>query len=116
MTDKKKLAIAFQALRRTGIAARMNFSCCGSCGSYELANRFTNDDARGYIFYHKQEGARVRGERLPDGGLYLHWAARTTDTEMNIASDIVMALNTAGLHAEMPKDISACIHVKGASQ
>jgi hypothetical protein len=103
-TDRDKLADAFRSLRKAGIVARMNFSCCGTCGHYELSE---NGKGRGYVFYHRQEGARLDGDSLPEGGLYLQW-----NGGMSVAADIVAALNAQRLHAVMPPNEHHCIEVR----
>jgi hypothetical protein len=86
-----KLKAAFKATRGRGFLARMNFSCCGSCGHYELSERRERTDAKGYIFFHNQtnekrldgydfycyfdnvESAEVFIEELENAGLDSDW-------------------------------------------
>jgi hypothetical protein len=51
---RQRLQAAFRRLRREGYAARMNFSCCGTCGSYELSQEVTKRRLAGYVFWHRQ--------------------------------------------------------------
>lgn len=68
---------AFMAnLRRRGIYARKAYLCCGSCGHYAAGDHITqpaNAHYRGYVFYHRQEAARLReGSRFA----HLQWSIR----------------------------------------
>ena len=88
-TDHEAVAAAFKAVRKHGIVARMHFSCCGSCASYELSEKYPG---KGRIFYSRQHedafqpptGRRYSGSRRyqsePDGTLYsslwISWSSR----------------------------------------
>lgn len=66
---------AFKLLRKEGYYARKAFSCCGSCGSYELAENIkdryvkTNKLMKGGIFYSTQSRTSVEDY----GGVYLNF-------------------------------------------
>tara|TARA_R100000655_G_scaffold65695_1_gene104116 strand:+ start:1141 stop:1494 length:354 start_codon:yes stop_codon:yes gene_type:complete len=45
---------AFAKLRKLGWVARMNFSCCGSCGCMELEDKYKLKDGDKFVFYHRQ--------------------------------------------------------------
>ncbi len=63
-SDSDRLDRAFAALAERGILARMNFTCCGTCGAAEIgAERDDTRVWRGYTFFHQQDA-----ERLPEGG------------------------------------------------
>lgn len=65
-TDCDKLTNAFTELSQNGIVAKENFTCCQSCGSYEIWEHAVEGDY-GYVFYHQQDTERaVEGE-----GVYL---------------------------------------------
>jgi len=56
------LTRAFTELADIGVVAREDFSCCGTCASYEIGGE--RDDSRtwrGYITFHHQDA-----ERIPD--------------------------------------------------
>lgn len=60
--DKEKLNELFKALRKAGYIARQNFSCCGSCASYELGEILkkkgrTDEKA---VYYHRQDAEYFR--------------------------------------------------------
>lgn len=42
---------AFKTTRGTGVIARMSFSCCQSCGGFELSQKYPG---KPYVFYHRQ--------------------------------------------------------------
>jgi hypothetical protein len=50
--NKKLLNRAFRDLNKNGFIAKQNFSCCQSCGSYEIAN---DNPGEPYVFYHRQD-------------------------------------------------------------
>ncbi len=67
-TDCDKLTNAFNELTQNGIVAKENFTCCQSCGSYEIWEHAVEGDV-GYVFYHQQDTERaVEGE-----GVYLSY-------------------------------------------
>lgn len=56
-TGKAKTEVrgVFGELRRMGFIARMNFSCCSSCASYELGDRWDREPLKkGVVYYHRQ--------------------------------------------------------------
>lgn len=69
-TVRDRIAQAFRGLRKEGYAARMNFSCCQSCGAYEL-----NEKSPGrYVFFHRQDADGLERPVNPTNPLYLAWA------------------------------------------
>jgi hypothetical protein len=62
--DMRNLRKAFAALRKAGYIARMNFSCCGTCGWYDLSlvakdKCRQGKEPKGTVFYHRQAGDRL---------------------------------------------------------
>jgi len=60
-----KLGNAFKAMRKQGLLARQNFSCCGGCASYALATKAKQKQeagtpVKGYAFYHAQDAGNMR--------------------------------------------------------
>lgn len=99
-TDCDRLDAAFRSLEEKGVIARQNFSCCGSCGSYEIWDEVAEAErcgvaARGYAFFHQQdtEGA-VEGSRL-----YLNFGAKEEgeDAAIAIGREIQRELEDHGL-------------------
>ena len=85
---------AFKNLRKEGVIARMNFSCCGSCGGYYMSEKMVLDEKKiGYVFYHNQEH-----KNLPYAGyVYLNFGGRTDGTSVVIGKLIVRHIKAVGL-------------------
>jgi hypothetical protein len=85
--DYGRLAAAFAELDGRGIVARMNFTCCQTCGHAEIGDeRSAAEDERGYVFFHAQDA-----ERLAPGGseLYLAFGGfQFTDLDEDLAERI----------------------------
>lgn len=68
----KKTALnhAFADLRAQGFLARQNFSCCSSCGGYDMATKAERlkdqgKEVKGCVFYHAQdEESREKGRNF----------------------------------------------------
>lgn len=125
--NKEKLDKAFKRLRKNGLIARQNFSCCGSCGSYEIATRMEellkdNKQALGYVFYNRQSAEALRGNgRNPaDGRLYISYADGSTSKFPNnipksteeIGKMLAIALTDAGLVVEWDGNPDSSVLVK----
>ncbi|MCS7072712.1 MAG: hypothetical protein NZM00_14500 [Anaerolinea sp.] len=103
ITDCDRLDAAFAALEAGGIVCRQNFSCCGTCGAYEIwdeaaALEAAGTPVRGYAFYHVQDT-----ESAVEGyGLYLSYGAATEGeaAALAIADEIVAALRQQGLRVD----------------
>ncbi|EFV12166.1 DUF6891 domain-containing protein [Segniliparus rugosus] len=56
-SDYDRLCAVFAELERGGIVARMNFTCCGTCGHSEIEMERDDflPDATGYVFFHGQD-------------------------------------------------------------
>lgn len=66
-TDADRVADALAALDATGVVARMNFTCCQTCGTAEIRDERPRDrPTSGYVFFHQQDA-----ERLADEPAYL---------------------------------------------
>jgi hypothetical protein len=100
ITDCDRLDAAFAALEAKGIVCRQHFSCCGTCGAYEIWDEAATLEAagvrvRGYAFYHSQDTeAAVDGD-----GLYLSYGTDSDSAAaaLAIANEIVSALQQHGL-------------------
>jgi hypothetical protein len=76
VTDCDRLDAAFVELERSGIVARQNFTCCQTCGHYEIGDEITaareaGREVRGYTFYHMQDTESA----VEGGGLCLAYGA-----------------------------------------
>jgi hypothetical protein len=52
--DTTPIKTAFAELRRAGYISRMNFSCCSSCGWYEIGQMPKKAKSKGIVFYNRQ--------------------------------------------------------------
>lgn len=113
-TDCDKLDEAFAELDRHGIVARQHFTCCQTCGHSEInaeikATR-VHRPVRGYVFFHWQDTESV----VKNGYLYLAYGAvngKERDSQW-IASDIITALQRAGLEAEWKGSVRSRICIR----
>jgi hypothetical protein len=88
---RERMKEAFRDLRSKNYICKGNFSCCGSCGSGELADAMLAGGKVGYVFWDHQRNDAWAGDELTSE-LYLLW-----DTADGDASVIVRALKAAGL-------------------
>lgn len=56
--DTTPIRDAFAELRKHGYVARMNFSCCGGCASYEIGQSKKYQGK--CVYYHRQAAERLR--------------------------------------------------------
>ena len=75
--DTSSINKAFRKLRTKGWVARMNFTCCGSCGCAELKSKYGLEDDAKFVFYHQQGNDSLKehgrtslvwGGTVKDGG------------------------------------------------
>ncbi|MEO8827578.1 DUF6891 domain-containing protein [Lapillicoccus sp.] len=80
-SDYDRLAAAFADLDSQGIVARMNFTCCNTCGTTEIDDERTPVEAPpggypfrewAYTFFHQQDAERLSEDRAT---LYLTYSA-----------------------------------------
>jgi hypothetical protein len=115
-TYKTKLSAAFRAMRKEGLVARQNFSCCGSCANYELATIIDELPAekkattKGYVFYHNQDADHMRRPNFD--GLYLGYSSSDGNNCSDIAQIVVACIQRAGLTAEWNGEITTRIFAK----
>ena len=113
-TDCDRLDDAFAALEASGVIARQNFTCCGTCGSTEIWDEIGSAEAaglpaHGYAFFHMQDT-----ESAAEGyGLYLNYGACTEGeaAALAIGHEIVEQLEAHGLRTEWNGDWGTRIHV-----
>lgn len=100
LTDCDRLDGAFAELSRRGLICRQHFTCCATCGSFEMQDELAaalagGRGVRGYAFYHAQDT-----ESAVDGyGLYLSYGAVAPGeaAALGVADEIIVALQQAGL-------------------
>ncbi len=67
---RTNLDSAFEELTEAGIIARMNFTCCGTCGTAEIdEERDESRHWRGYVFFHQQDTETL----VQEGYVYLNY-------------------------------------------
>ena len=108
---------AFAMLREQGFIARVNFSCCTGCASYELsemARTRKNDRA---VFWHRQDDESFRkGYPLHIRYFYLAPEGDDSDTtaeEQAIGEQVAAALKEQHLQIEWDGDPHYTIQVTG---
>jgi hypothetical protein len=113
-TDCDRLDAAFAALEAEGVIARQNFTCCGTCGAYEIGDEIDaaidqGRPAHGYTFFHMQDTESAVGGH----GLYLNYGACAEGEEAAIAIGhrIVARLEAHGLAPEWDGSIGRRIAV-----
>lgn len=121
MIDKAKLNVAFSLMRKAGLVARQNFSCCGTCAAYELTTDIvTMPDkkrakVKGVCFYHRQDAEQLN---LGDD-LMLRYGPVNSKKHGQIGLEAVQVgrlvtscLTQAGLVWEWNGSASQCILVR----
>lgn len=118
MVNKDKLNAAFKLMRKAGILARQNFTCCGSCGNAEMSMMLAkmpekrSAKIKGVCFYHSQGNSRMN----KGGDLYLQYSSKVDDDldlgTVQIGHLVVSCLKEAGLGVEWNGKASETILVK----
>ncbi|MEM9952075.1 MAG: hypothetical protein AAF846_10765 [Chloroflexota bacterium] len=113
-TDCDKLDEAFAELDRHGIVARQHFTCCQTCGHSEISDEIKATQqyrpVRGYVFFHWQDTeSAVQSEYL-----YLAYGAVNGKESASewVASEVVAALQRAGLEAEWNGSVRSRICIR----
>lgn len=118
-TDCDRLDAAFEELERQGIVARQNFTCCSTCGHYEIGDEIRDAKKQrkkrsapvsGYAFYHMQDTESA----VEGGGIYIKYDTLKDDREKKIAvgQKIVEVLEAAGLRTEWDGDPNTGVFVR----
>lgn len=99
----------FPELRNRGFLARMNFSCCGSCARYELAQVLENSKKTRVVFYHRQTEDTFK-ER---GYVYFYYFSKAeTQEEETITGNIITEISKKhGLKVEWNGSATEAIKV-----
>ena len=106
---KDRLNLAFRAMRKAGLVARQNFSCCGTCASYEI--RCGIDDmplsrqskVLGIAFYHRQDAAHMNQRDFD--GMYLSFGEGGLPS-VEVGHLVLSCLRQAGIAAEWDGDVT----------
>jgi hypothetical protein len=108
LSDADRLDSAFAELEASGIVARMNFTCCGTCGHAEIGGEVADGlSPRGYVFFHMQDADGLVEDEAPQ--LYFDYGAWTPDgtafadeeayraAATSIGQEVARTLEAAGL-------------------
>lgn len=107
-TDNDRLTDAFRTLDASGIVAREDFACCQNCGATEIHDEILDTaPARGYVFYHGQDGERAAG----GGSLWLAYGSLGEPTATEIGEEVVAALRAQDLRVDWSGSPGQRIHV-----
>ena len=91
---KYKLNQAFKEIRKEGILARQNFSCCQGCGSYDLVEAAEQQEKNGkkkvlgYVFYHRQDNEKF----LETGKVHLAFTSLHKDLSTKQLGLMIVAI------------------------
>lgn len=100
--DTDRLNRAFRELDMSGIVARLDHTCCQSCGISEIGEEFPEDeDPRGYVFAHRQDMESA----VPGGGLTLSYGVlshgrQPPEAQTEIGEEVAAALRRHGLDVD----------------
>lgn len=119
---REKLTEAFKLLRKEGLIAKQNFSCCGSCGTYEIGEQAkikakkVGKFPKGYVMYNRQstEGIETFGSvNLSYGAFYSRNDIRRKEcfTDLEIGRLIEAKMKEVGLKTEWNGDVHKCVSV-----
>lgn len=85
--DWGRLAAAFAELERSGWVARMDFTCCQTCGHAEIGDERTGGE-HSYVFFHWQDTERIAGPRPAIGLSYSYFETHPgVDRELAAAAE-----------------------------
>lgn len=120
---KERVRDAFKALRKEGFVARMNYSCCGSCGWAQVEQDYsflTGVAEPNVVFYHRQDADCF--DKKGNLVTYKHWNVenelvnKTASLYLAWSGDgamIVDALETEGLEVDWNGNDNRRIAVTG---
>lgn len=119
---REKLTKAFKLLRKEGLIAKQNFSCCGSCATSEIGEQAkikakkVGKFPKGYVQYNRQstEGIEIFGSvHISYGAFYSRNDIKRTEcfTDIEIGELIVAKMKEVGLKTEWNGDADKCVKV-----
>ncbi|GEM_PF-2314880 len=116
-TIRSAVGKAFAALRKEGFIARVNFSCCTGCASYELSEMARNRRKNRAVFWHPQDNQSFRdGYPLHIRYFYLAPEGNERDTtaeETAVGEQVAAAMKEQHLQIEWDGDPHYTIQVTG---
>lgn len=121
-SDYDRLAAAFRQLEQEGVVARMNFTCCSSCGFTEIDDERTPLDRvingeyryleREFVFFHHQDAERLVD---PPALLYLGYGSflrEPSDVDEQAGRHVAQVLEQHGFDVDWDGDVQARICVQ----
>ena len=106
---KKQVKAVFSELRSHGFVARMNFSCCSTCGSYELSEKARDLGLEKVVFYRQQDEAAL----LSSGELSVRYFSMNEDKDRTadtlVGSEVFDMLRKHGVYAEWERNPNVVI-------
>jgi hypothetical protein len=99
----------FPQLRKKGFIARMNFSCCSTCASYELAEVAREKKKDDIVFYHQQDEETFKTR----GKVYLRFFSMKKDGPHDLETGKIIAecAKQVGLKVDWDETPTTCILV-----
>ncbi|EEH06690.1 conserved hypothetical protein [Histoplasma capsulatum G186AR] len=111
-TIAEKFAAAFESLDKNHrIPARMNFTCCRTCGVSEIGMDRDEEDAVGYAFFHEQTTQCF--VQYPGATVMVYYGTfpgRGAEC-LDVANTVVRALEREGLSVKWSGDTAKAIEV-----
>ncbi len=116
-TIRNTVGKAFAVLRKQDFIARVNFSCCTGCASYELSEMARSRKKDRAVFWHRQDDESFR-EGYPLHIRYFYLAPEgnesdTTAEETAVGEQVVAALKEQHLQIKWDGDPHYTIQVTG---
>lgn len=122
LSDSDRLDSAFADLEASGVVARMNFSCCGTCGHGEIGGEVGEGESpKGYVFLHMQDADGLVDDDRPS--LFFDYGAWTADgtafpdqdsyeaAAVAVGRDVAAALTAAGLKVDWNGELNRRIAI-----
>ena len=105
---KENLKEAFAEIRKEKkVCIRQGFSCCGSCGSYELSELCKKTGKKGYMFYSRQSKYSIDKY----GEVYFNYEYGTDDECKSFMHYVVNVLNRHGVKTVWDGNIGTALKV-----
>lgn len=96
---KVKLKSALAEIRKQqNIYVRQGFSCCGSCGSYELSTLCKETGKEGYMFFSRQ----AKNDLNTNGSVFFNFYSMSEEhfSTITLGRNIVTKLKQHGINVE----------------
>lgn len=110
---RNPLSSAFEEIRRHGIVAAENFTCCNTCGHEEIYTQVPREgDWRAYVFFHQQDVENIF--EYGEGGLSFGALQDISDKELTeLISEVVLPiLHKHNIHAEWNNSLDSRIQLR----